>query len=128
MSYQYHRRVHFADTDAASVVHFSRLLCYVEEAEHALFAECGIPLMEKGGWPRVNIQCDYHVPLKLGDEVVISLSLEKLGNSSLLWAFSINLGDKQVATGKMKSVRVGSDGKPELIQQSWRDCLVKYEG
>jgi acyl-CoA thioesterase FadM len=71
MAYLYQRRVAFADTDAAGVVHFSRLLCYVEEAEHALLAELKIPLMgddkDGGGWPRVHIDCNYFAPLRPAD-------------------------------------------------------------
>ena len=35
--YRYHRRVQFADTDQAGVVHFSWFARYMEEAEHALW-------------------------------------------------------------------------------------------
>ena len=39
-----HRRVAFADTDASGRVHFTAILRYVEDAEHAYLAEKGIEL------------------------------------------------------------------------------------
>ena len=127
MQHTYQRRVHFADTDAAGVVHFSTILCYAEEAEHDLLASLDIPLLKDGGWPRVSVHCDYLAPLKAMDLVDVSLSIERIGESSLTWAFTINAGDKQVAVGTMTSVRVGREGKVESISPSWRESLTDYE-
>ena len=56
----------------------------------------------------------------------MSLSIEKIGESSLTWAFTINLGDRQVAVGTMISVCVGRGGKPESISPLWRESLTDY--
>src|SRR3990172_6068366 len=42
--YRYRRRVQFADTDVAGVVHFSWIARYMEEAEHALWREAGLSI------------------------------------------------------------------------------------
>ena len=124
MAFLYQRRVAFADTDAAGVVHFSRLLCYVEEAEHTLLAELQIPLMgvegEGGGWPRVHVDCDYFAPLRPADDVEVILMLEKVGSSSVSWNFNMMRGGQDVAKGSVKAVRVNADGKPVEISNDWR--------
>ena len=38
----YRRRVEFAETDAAGIVHFSVFFRYMEEAEHALWRNAGM--------------------------------------------------------------------------------------
>ncbi|MGJ8676538.1 MAG: acyl-CoA thioesterase [Akkermansiaceae bacterium] len=123
MKHVYQRRVSFADTDAAGVVHFARLLCYAEEAEHDFLAELGIPLLENGGWPRVKISCDYLAPLRVSDEVEVSISIAKVGKSSLQWIFSMSCCDLEVAQGEMKTVRVDAEGKSEIINDVWRKVL-----
>ncbi len=123
MAYLYQRRVAFADTDAAGRVHFSRLLCYVEEAEHALLRELNIPLMEDGGWPRVQISCDYFKGLKPEDEVEVVLIPDEVGRSSIHWSFNIFLHGEDVAKGTMKTVRVDANGNPSSILPEWRDAL-----
>ena len=61
MTSEYHlsRSVHFYETDAAGIVHFSWFPRYMEEAEHGLWRAAGISIgrPESGiGWPsrRIN--------------------------------------------------------------------------
>src|SRR4051794_1938674 len=57
MAFQYSRRVAFAETDLAGIVHFSTFFRYMEEAEHALWRAAGLPVfqtMNNAGWPRVS--------------------------------------------------------------------------
>ena len=123
MAFLYQRRVAFADTDAAGRVHFSRLLCYVEEAEHTLLAELKIPLMDGGGWPRVHVDCNYFAPLGPGDQVEVILIPEKVGGSSINWSFNILRDGQDVAKGSIKTVRVNSEGKPTELLSDWRESL-----
>lgn len=123
MEHVYQRRVNFADTDAAGVVHFSRLLCYAEEAEHELLEQLGIPLFDGGGWPRAHVSCDYLVPLCVGDLVEVMISPVKIGASSVNWDFSMSVAGKLVARGNIKTVRVNTLGKPVVLDSAWRDAL-----
>ncbi|MBT8036021.1 MAG: acyl-CoA thioesterase [Verrucomicrobiae bacterium] len=125
MEHSYKRQVSFADTDAAGVVHFSRLLCYAEEAEHDLLEKLGIPLLDGGGWPRVHVDCDYLNPLGVGDTVVVTIAPESLGRSSVLWSFSMKNNEKVVARGSVKSVRVDASGVAVELDASWRDALAR---
>ena len=40
------RRVHFYETDAAGIVHFSTYFRYMEEAEHALWRDAGLTIAQ----------------------------------------------------------------------------------
>jgi len=125
MEHVYQRRVAFADTDAAGVVHFSRILCYVEEAEHSLLSELGIPLMDGGGWPRVHVECEFLAPIKPGYELEVVISPAQLGNSSVTWQFSVIHSAQTMAQGKVKSLRVDHSGKPVELHPSWREALTR---
>ncbi|MFM8187245.1 MAG: acyl-CoA thioesterase [Pirellula sp.] len=45
--FSWNRRVEFAETDAAGIVHFSSFFLYMEQAEHALFRSLGLSIFRK---------------------------------------------------------------------------------
>ncbi len=128
MGHIYQRRVQFADTDAAGVVHFSRLLCYAEEAEHDLLRRVGIPLLGDGGWPRVHVDCDYLAPVRPGESVEVAIAPEEIGRSSVGWVFSVSTSGAEVARGRMKTVYVDEQGSPAEIRPGWRRWLESARG
>ncbi len=124
-TYRQLSEVAFSDTDASGWAHFSKILCYVENAEHAFLASVGIPVFSNnGGWPRVKITCDYRSPLRFQDAIEVVLHLNRIGTSSLNWKFQILKPDTTlVAEGEMVSVKVDSNGTPASINESERTKL-----
>ena len=121
--HRYQSEVSFADTDASGWAHFSKILTFVERAEHDLFSKLGIPVFDpaNSGWPRARISCDYRSPLRFQDSFEVGLKLSKLGASSLNWQFEIfNSDGALIAEGEMVSVKVGMDGKPTQLSESER--------
>ncbi len=119
--------VAFSDTDASGWAHFSKILSYVENAEHSFFNLIGIPVFApgQGGWPRAKIHCDYRSPLKFEDTFEVFLSLKKLGISSIHWQFQIQKTDASlVAEGEMVSVKVDPNGAPTALSESDRAKLI----
>jgi len=97
----YRRRVEFADTDAAGVAHFSRLLVMVEEALHDFFRQRGIPILSSdSAWPFVSIQADYLAKCAFGDVITLQLTIEKVGNASLEYSFLATVGPTQLFRGR----------------------------
>lgn len=83
-----HRRVEFAQTDAAGILHFSTYYLFMESAEAELFRLLGFDLLwqEEGQWhgfPRLDSQCAFHRPLYFGDPVRIELSIPELSASRI---------------------------------------------
>lgn len=118
--HRYQSEVSFADTDASGWAHFSKILTFVERAEHDLFSKLGILVFDpmNSGWPRAHISCNYRSPLRFQDHFEVALKLSKLGASSLNWQFEISkLGGTLVAEGEMVSVKVGADGKPVQLSE-----------
>jgi acyl-CoA thioester hydrolase len=101
------RLVAFADTDASGRAHFTAILRYVEEAEHAFFSSRGVAVIsEQHGWPRVHVDCDYRAPLMFGDEVIVMLVVQVVGKTSVKYTFLVKKGEQLCAEGSMVIVRV----------------------
>ena len=116
MPYEYktERRVEFADTDMAGIMHFANFFKFMESVEHAFFRSLGQPLhTEAGGymqgWARVHASCDYRVPLHYEDLVEVHLLVREMGPHFLTYAFAFRTNGQQVARGVLKVVCVARD-------------------
>lgn len=86
----YRRSIRFADTDAAGVAHFSRLLVIIEEAVHDFFQIRGVPILDAAtAWPVVSIHADYSAGCRFQDEITVALSVDMIGTSSLGFSFAV---------------------------------------
>lgn len=110
------RRIEFAETDMAGIVHFSNFFRMMEMAEHAFFRSLGFSVqgVHEGaliGWPRVNASCDYISPLRFEDEVEIRLTVEEVRTRSIRYQFAFfKLPERrEVARGKLAVVCVTGD-------------------
>lgn len=123
-TYLYRHSIPFQDTDMAGVVHYTRILGYVELAEHAFLKQLGIPPISKtGGFPKVHTECDYLRPLRFEDEISIQLTLAKSSPRSLHWGFIISVNDEISAKGKLITAHVNAKGKPCEIPTEWQSLL-----
>src|SRR3954462_11653151 len=108
MAYEFKliRRIEFAETDMAGIVHFANFFRMMEATEHAFFRSLGssIHAEEDGqmvGWPRVSTSCDYRRPLRFEDEVEIHLLVEEVRSRSIRYLFVFRtLDGTQVARGR----------------------------
>jgi len=108
-TFRYTRRVEFAETDMAGVVHFSCYLKYMEEAEHALWRDAGLSIVPPDrdlGFPRITASVEYHAPLRFEDVFDVDVRIEKLSRRSITYAFVITRGEKRIATGSVTAVCV----------------------
>ncbi len=94
MAYEFRltRRVEFADTDMAGIVHFSNFFRYMDATEHAFLRSLGFSVVTTQvdppvGWPRVHAECDYRYPLLFEDLVEIHLLVIEKRSKSLGYEF-----------------------------------------
>jgi YbgC/YbaW family acyl-CoA thioester hydrolase len=90
--FQVTRRVEFSETDQAGIMHFSNFFRFMESAEHAFFRSLGFSVARSRNGvevclPRVHAECDYAVPLRFEDEVLVRLLVERKGRRSLTYQF-----------------------------------------
>jgi YbgC/YbaW family acyl-CoA thioester hydrolase len=119
------RRIEFAETDLAGIVHFANYFRMMENAEHAFFRSLGFSIhMEFDGqtigWPRVSAACDFSGPLRFEEEVEIHLIVAEVRTRSIRYQFVFRrLPDgAEVARGAVATVCASvnrATGKLEAI-------------
>ena len=90
--FKHTRRIEFAETDMAGIVHFANFFRMMESTEHEFFRSLGFSIHshEDGatiGWPRVSATCDYSRPLRFEDEVEIHLIVAEVRSRSIRYQF-----------------------------------------
>ena len=113
--HRYSRRVQFADTDQAGVVHFSWIAKYLEEAEHALWRAAGLSIAPRGqeaGFPRVALTIDFKAPLYFEDEFEVHVRIDAISRRTIRYSHTITRGDTVIATGTMTAACVLSKQTP----------------
>jgi len=111
--FRYPRRVQFAETDLAGIVHFSTMFRYVEEAEHALWREAGLSIVERGsglGWPRLSAALEFRNPLRFEEEFEVWVRIAALKTRTIDYEITLVRGRTVIAVGTMTSICVRKQG------------------
>jgi len=105
--HRYRRRVQFAETDLAGVVHFSWYYRYAEEAEHAMWRAAGLSI-DRGdiGWPRVAASFEFHEPLRFEEEFEVRVRVAAVTDKTVRYAVVITRGETTIATGTHTAICV----------------------
>lgn len=132
----YRRRVEFADTDVAGIMHFANFFRFMEVTEHAFYRSLGFsvhPLREPlpievntgsplagadtgVGWPRVHASADFRLPLRFEEEVDVELLIEEIRTKTIryrfrFWKFPEEAERRALAaTGSFVVVAAAHDG------------------
>jgi acyl-CoA thioester hydrolase len=103
------RRVEFADTDMAGIVHFSNFFRFMEAAEQEFLRSLGFGVSfdwqgERLGFPRVSVSCDYLRPARFEDVIDVAVTVENVGRKSVTYRFDFTLGGAAIAKGQISAV------------------------
>lgn len=103
------RRVEFAETDQAGIVHFSHFFRYMEEAEHAFLRSLGTSVVSeqnavKLSWPRVAAKCDFLSPAFFEDVLDVHLWVARVGTKSIGYRVAISREAAPLSQGSLTSV------------------------
>lgn len=103
--YRHQRRVEFAETDCAGIVHFSNYFRYLEAAEHAFLRSLGGSVRSfcadgEVGFPRLSMCCQYLGPARFDDLLEIHLWVERKGRSSLTYAAVVSKDGMEIARAR----------------------------
>ncbi len=127
------RRVQFAETDMAGVLHFANFYRLMEEVEHAFWRSTGLSVMWEIdgrviGWPRVATSCEYFEPVRFEEEVELALKVASLSERSVSYEVEFRQQDRRVALGKTTAVCCITGAgrfKPTRIPDEFRGKLVE---
>ncbi|RDU58334.1 YbgC/FadM family acyl-CoA thioesterase [Helicobacter sp. MIT 99-5507] len=96
-------RIYYEDTDCGGIVYHTNYIKYCERARSELFFSNGVmPNTDRIGLVVRHIECDFLDSAKLGDLLVVSSKILKLGKSSIILKQSINLDTKVIFEATIK--------------------------
>lgn len=103
------RRVEFVDTDLSGLVHFSKYFVFMETAEHEMLRSLGVSVHTRHegfeiGWPRRAVSCEYVSPLRFGDELEITIQVERKGRTTMTYGFYLEVEGREVARGRITAI------------------------
>jgi acyl-CoA thioester hydrolase len=107
-------RVAWVDTDARGRIHFTAAFLWAEAAETALMRRLGM-LDEWGDYPRRRVEAEYLKVLVFEDEFETRLRVERVGRTSITYAWEITRGSELCVKGSHTVVRVDRWGHPETL-------------
>jgi len=130
------RTVQFAETDLASVLHFSNYYRMMEEIEHAFWRSHGMCVIVNGAdgqisWPRVATSCEYFAPAHFEDELDLYFVVEHVGERSLTSQVEFLRKGERIARGRTTAVccrmeggTFGSIAIPDELRAKLESCLA----
>lgn len=100
----YRRTIRFADTDAAGVVYFARLLSICHEAYEAAIARSGVDVRQffgnaEAAVPVVSAQIDFFQPLFCGETVRVEVMPRSLDETTFEVSYRLWRGEETAGEG-----------------------------
>ncbi len=130
--YETTRMITLRDADAAGVLFFARYLALAHDVYEEMMAERGLGLGKvlrelPYGLPIAHAECDYCMPLWVGDTVTIRLRVEELKRRSFTVVFEFLVEDGRTAA-TCRTVHVPVDratGKPIPLPEELIAALTR---
>jgi len=127
------RRIQFAETDMAGVLHFSNYFRLMEEVEHAFWRSMEMTVYDAQekrtvSWPRVAVACEYFMPARFEDQLDVHLTVTHVGNRSVGYEIEFLKEDKRLALGQITAVcceMTESGFEPVSIPDAIREKLAR---
>jgi acyl-CoA thioester hydrolase len=115
-------RVAWVDTDAGGRIHFTAAFRWAEAAETALMRDA-LLLDDWGDYPRRKVEAEYLKVLRFEDEFEVRLRVERLGTTSITYAWDIVRDGEVCVRGQHTVVHVDAQGRPSPLADSVRAAL-----
>jgi len=117
--------VRFGECDPAGILYYPRYFDLFHRAMEAWFGQAlGLPYARfiqerKQGIPSVHAQADYHAPSAFGDVLDVLLSVERVGHTSLAFAYRVVGQDGLLrATGQVVCVLMDLDPDSDSFRRA----------
>jgi YbgC/YbaW family acyl-CoA thioester hydrolase len=115
-------RVAWVETDAGGRIHFSNAFRWAELAEVGLVRDA-VSLDEWGNFPRKYVHAEFLNVLRFDDEIEVRLTVERLGRTSISYAWTISKGGEPYVVGGHTVVHVDREGRPSPLPDHVRQAL-----
>lgn len=119
------RRVEWADTDASGHHHNTAVVRWFEIAEARLLDRAGLLHEIYDRLPRVRIEIDFLRSVRFGDRVAMEVRVERVGESSLTFAFELRAAEGLAARGSVVAALRTRAGAAQPWPAAWRRRLLQ---
>ena len=118
------RRVAWIDTDAGGRIHFTAAFRWAEAAETELMRAAGALGPEWADYPRRHVEADYRRVLVFDDEIDVRIRADRLGSSSITYAWEVERAGEVCIEGRHTVVHVDREGRPAALPDRLRAALA----
>lgn len=127
--------VRFGDIDEAGIVYYPRLVNYFHVAMEEFFGAVleidyhSFLSQHRLGLPAVRLEVDFLHPLRYGDHIQVEIGIEKVGNSSIIWRYSVfrPAEDEPAVAARIVTVNIDMDSFEKRSVPDWlRQRLEAY--
>jgi len=116
LTFDFPQKVLFRHCDPAGIVFYPRYFEMINDCVEAFFADIlRWPFAEihgQGAVPTASIAVDFTAPSRLGDTLLLTLALERVGGASMGLAVTAAAGEEVRFRARSTLVHVGPDGRP----------------
>ena len=125
--------VRFGDTDPAGLVYYPNIFHYFHIALEEFFAaRCGIAYQrlmadERIGFPTVNTEAEFFVPIVYGDELDVEIFVSQTGNSSATFQYSARRTSDKTLCARATQIHVAMNldtRRPQPIPEKYREAFA----
>ena len=116
-------RVAWVDTDAGGRIHFTAAFRWAELAETGIRRKLGL-IEEWGSYPRRKVEAEFLQVLVFEDEIEVHIRAERLGQTSITWAFEVKRDGEACVRGTLVVVHVNDEGRPAPLTEKERAALT----
>jgi acyl-CoA thioester hydrolase len=119
-------RVRFRDLDPMGHVNNAVFLTYLEQARVAFFSEAGAATgLEEMNMIVARVEIDYKAPVRLGQEVEVSVRASRFGTKSFDLDYELRVDGEIVVVAKSVQVAYDYDRRePVPVPAAWREKLT----
>ena len=116
--------VYFEDTDTAGVVYYANYLKFMERARSDMLRAVGVDqrgVLNSGGGAYYVAHCDirYVRPARLGDDLVVVSSVEKVRAASVEIQQRVIRGDELLTDARVTAAFLDANGRPQRQPKEW---------
>jgi 4-hydroxybenzoyl-CoA thioesterase len=125
-------RIRFGDEDHARIVYYPRFFDFFHRVFEDFFESEGKPYrhvltVDKLGWPAVQASAEFKSPVRFGDDLVVELVVEKIGDKSVSFVYRGRVGTTPVVEGRTTVVCVAMDTfKGRSIPDDYRAMFERH--
>lgn len=129
MTFNFPQKILFKHCDPAGIVFYPRYFEMMNDCVEAFFAEIGFAfedIHKVGRVPTVQIDATFQTPSMHGDQMVIELTITRLGTSSIGLAFHAHCAGTTRFTASSTLVYISPDNAAQPISDEMRAALTPY--